>query len=110
MDNDRLRVNLLFNSVIYHPTFIVRKDVLDKFRICYNEELQFAQDYDLLYQLMQHGELANIPVPLLKRRVHGKQIGMVKYEQQRKCADNTRRQMLKLLDIELGENERKILV
>ncbi len=108
LDNDRLRVHMLFNSVMYHPTFIIRREILNQYDICYDEDFRFAQDYNLLYQLMQHGELANIPEPLVKRRVHGDQIGMTRYEQQRKCADNTRKLMLKLLGTALTEQEEMI--
>lgn len=102
----KLRVNMLFNSVICHPTFIIRKDILDSNSIVYNEKLKYAQDYNLLYFLMQYGELANLPECLVRYRVHNEQISIMKNEQQKQCANYTRKLMLELLNIDLsGEEE-----
>lgn len=103
--DSRLRVNLLFNSVICHPTFIVRKETLDNNEISYNEKLEYAQDYHLLYLLMQYGKMANISECLVKYRVHNEQITVAKSKQQQECANYTRTRLLKLLDIELDEKE-----
>lgn len=102
-----LRVKLLFNSVIFHPSFIIRKEVLDTYGIRYNESLLYAQDYNLLYRVIQYGKIANIPDVLMKYRVHDKQISIEKNNKQRECADVTRELMLKLLDIRLDEEEKK---
>ena len=107
LSDDVLRVNMLFNSVIYHPSYIIRKAVMDQYHIRYNEELRYAQDYNLLYQLMQHGRLANIPEIIVKYRNHDKQITTIRHEQQQEYANVTRMLILKLLDIELAEEEQE---
>lgn len=101
-----LRVRLLFNPVIMHPTFIVRKEVLDKWNIRYNEKLRYAQDYDLLYQIIQYGRIANISDVLVKYRVHDAQISIEKKDEQKACANFTREKILELLDIELSDQEK----
>lgn len=103
--SDELKASLLFNSVIPHPTFIMRKDVLDENNIRYNENLPYAQDYDFIYQISRCGELANIPKILLKYRIHDKQITGEKLVEQIQCADITRRKILSDLGVDLSENE-----
>lgn len=102
-----LRIKLMFNPVVFHPTFIIRKAVLDAQGIQYNESFLYAQDYSLLYQVIQYGKIANIPDVLMKYRVHDKQISIEKKSRQRECADVTREHMLNLLGIKLGREEKE---
>jgi hypothetical protein len=46
-----------------------------------------AQDYDLWLRLAEHGEIANLAEPLLRYRVHEKQISVSKIKKQRKAAE-----------------------
>lgn len=101
---DILKINLIFNAIIFHPTFIIRKNILDKYKILYNESLAFAQDYDLEYQISKYGKVANIPDLLVKYRIHDKQVSISNYEKQLECANITRKNILKELDISIDED------
>lgn len=103
--SNELKALILFNSPIAHPTFILRKDVLDQNRIRYEEKLRYAQDYDLIYKISTYGELANIPKAFLEYRIHDKQISRKKIVEQSRCANATRRKILSDLGIELTEEE-----
>lgn len=72
---------LLFNSPIAHPTAIIRKKVLDDFKIRYSKESIHAEDYRLWKDISKHAGLANIPEVLLKYRVHENQISTVSSSQ-----------------------------
>lgn len=103
--SDELKSGLLFNGGMAHPTFIIRKSIVDKYAVRYNENLRYAQDYDFIYKMSQYGEVSNIPKVLLKYRIHDNQISNRKLNEQRKCADCTRRTVLDDLGIVLTEEE-----
>ena len=105
LDEEKLRINLLFNTVIFHPTFIIKRDCLVKHKLFYNEYLKYAQDYNLVYELSKVGKLANIPDILTKYRVHNKQVSNEKKFEQKRYADYTRKQILKDLGIFLSDEE-----
>lgn len=105
LDSDRLNIHLLFGAVIFHPTFIIRKSILDEKQLYYDEKLKYAQDYNLEYRISKYGRLANIPEVLMKYRVHNKQISTEKLVEQTKCANYTRGMILHELNIILTEQE-----
>lgn len=61
--------SMIFRSVpIQQPTLMIHTRLLpDHFR-WYKTSLPIGEDYDLYYQLMKHGKLANLPDILLKYR------------------------------------------
>lgn len=103
--NDELKIGLLFNTGMAHPTLIIRKEILDKYDIRYNEKIVYAQDYDFIYKVSKYGRIANIPKVLLKYRTHGCQISRQKTIKQKQCANITRKLLLQDLDIYLSETE-----
>jgi len=104
-ENDLMKINLMFNTVSFHPTFIIRRDSLEKNKIGYNENLRYAQDYYLIYELSKIGKIANIPEILIRYRVHSGQVSNEKKYEQKKCADFTRRCILEELDIKLSDEK-----
>ena len=87
---DVCKVNLLQNNVCYHPSMIMRNDVLLKNNIFYNERYYYAADFDLMVQLSKVGAINNIPSYLLYYRVHSGQISRSKYKEQQMYADQIR--------------------
>lgn len=107
-DNEELKVALLFGTVIMHPTFIIRKSIIDENGIVYNEKLRYAQDYGFTEAISHYGELANIPQILLKYRIHDEQVTVYKRVEQRMCANVTRCKMLENLNIFFTDEEFEI--
>lgn len=105
IDWEVLKIKLLFEAITFHPTFIIRKKVLDMYQILYNEKLRYAQDYDMEYQLSKYGKIKNNPEILIKYRFHSEQITIQKLEEQRQCANITRRQILMDLGLVLNVEE-----
>lgn len=104
-DEEKIRVQMLFDAVIFHPTFIIRREALEINEILYNENLQYAQDYNMTFCLSKVGRIANISDVLIKYRVHDLQVSVEKRDKQIICANYTRKQMLKELDIVLSDKE-----
>lgn len=69
-----IRGQMLYNSGFVHPTVFIRKSILDKSGIIYDETFQNAQDYKMWYDLRRYGKFANIKDCLLKYRISNIQI------------------------------------
>lgn len=73
-DDVDIKGQMLFNSGFVHPTVIIRKSILDKTGIQYDESYRSAQDYKLWYDLNGLGKFANLKEKLLKYRLSNQQI------------------------------------
>lgn len=82
------------SSPFIHPLLIMRRDVLIKNDINYDENYPRSQDYKLAVDLLQFGKIANLSEYLLKYRVSEQQItSKFGYEQVELCK-NIRRQYI----------------
>lgn len=105
-DSEELKVNLLFNTALPHPTFFFKREIVDKgFR--YDEQFRYAQDYDFLFRVSQKYKISCAPEVLLNYRVHKKQVTLGKNTDQRACAESIRKKNLESLGISLSESEWK---
>ena len=68
-----------------HPSVIIRADILRKVN-GYNENLPYAQDYDLWLRIGEIGELENLPTPLIKFRRNSKSVSYSKKREQWEAA------------------------
>lgn len=92
----------LFRNPLVHPTVMFNMRLLKK-RL-YNEQCKRAQDFDLWVGLINSNiKICNIPVSSLKYRLVNK--GSEYFIEQNSVAENAR---LKMLDIIMGDNFRKI--
>lgn len=105
LDPKRLNINLLFDAVIFHPSFMMRKSVLDKYHIKYDESLRYAQDYNIEYRISQYSDLGNMDDVLGKYRIHDGQISVQKKEEQIRCANKTRKLILNNLGIDITDEK-----
>lgn len=78
-----------------HPTVMIRKSVLDKNGIFYDEDFLYAEDYKLWIDLVPYGDFCNINEKLLYYRISDSQItqptNIVQINNAKKC----RREYLK---------------
>jgi hypothetical protein len=65
-----IRWQLLFYSPFAHPTVMMRRDILEKEKIRYDETARHAEDYGLWSKLLYFGRGANLSLPLLRHRSH----------------------------------------
>lgn len=105
LDADRLKINLIFNAVLFHPTLIIRKSILDQYKIAYDTSLRYAQDYALEYEISKYAKIGSIDKILVDYRVHKKQISIEKQEKQLLCANKTRKKILEDLGVDLSDEE-----
>jgi len=70
-----LEYQMILTVPIFHPTAIIRKDVIERHNLRYNEEYKHAEDYKLWVDFVTNGEkLANIDDVCLKYRISESQI------------------------------------
>ncbi|EKE02185.1 MAG: glycosyl transferase family 2 [uncultured bacterium] len=72
--HERIKCYLLFYSPIANPTTIVRKDIIKKHNLGYEEDFLVAHDYYLWTEIYKSTFLANIPEVLLLYRQHESQL------------------------------------
>jgi glycosyltransferase involved in cell wall biosynthesis len=90
-----VRVGLLFNCCLSHPTVILRKADLVRHNISYREPYGGTADYDLWCQLDRSElQLANLPSALLRYRRHAAQITTSDADHQLALANRIRREQL----------------
>jgi len=89
-DIEYLKVAFLSNNYCSHPSLILRKELLNKHQLYYNEEYYYAADFDLCARAFQFFNIHNISDKLLQYRRHSGQISTAKYAEQQKYADSIR--------------------
>jgi hypothetical protein len=60
---------MLLGNAFAHPTVMIRRDVLDRNHLRYDERFQTAQDYELWVRVLQHATGDNLAEPLLRYRL-----------------------------------------
>ena len=65
---------LLFATPVAHPTVMMRRSVLSKHNLSYDESFQSAQDYELWTRFSQVSGITNLSERLLKYRMHSANI------------------------------------
>lgn len=88
--SDDLRIKTLLTDIcaIVHPSSMIRKSLLDKYNLRYEEEYSPSEDYCLWIRLMEHTQFYNIPKVLFKYRLYE---GNTSKKQQDKMEDATQR-------------------
>lgn len=105
--NQHIRAQLLFNSCIYNPTVIFKKDKIINYCRGYSEDFQTAQDYDLWSRLSLHSNVvfANIPEPLLRYRIYPIDSRANYYTSQKNNANTVRLRLLDKLFSDLSQED-----
>ncbi len=71
-DSEEIKVQLLFECCIGHPTVVMRTDMFNKYELRYDDTLGHSEDWDLWQRASKHFKTANIPEYLLRYRLHEK--------------------------------------
>lgn len=95
--HDKICTRLFCESSIYHPSVVIRKSVLDKYELSYDQAYEYAEDYALWIEMAKHSQLANIPKVLLKYRQHSAQVSRARNQVQTKANEKIKLSLLKNL-------------
>ena len=105
-DMESYRVRMIFtNPGPLHPTAFFNHEKLIQYHIEYNEELVYAQDYDLWMRISSFGQICTLPEVLLYYRAHSGQISKAHREKQIECDQMTQRKLLEQLLDNVSEED-----
>jgi glycosyltransferase involved in cell wall biosynthesis len=99
-----LRVALLFENPICHPSVMLRRDTLAAHGLEY-PEFPYAEEYALWVRLSRVASLANLRARLLRYRTHAQQISRRKSELQCRSADAVVREQLAHLGLDASPRD-----
>ncbi|CAG1016424.1 Putative glycosyltransferase EpsE [Anaerolineales bacterium] len=95
----------LFNPAVGHPTVMMRRSVIERVGLRYDETYCHGEDFDLWSRMLSTVKFANLEEVLLLYRVHPGQISSSRFMIQRGVAGQVRRRMLQDLGIYPSEEE-----
>jgi glycosyltransferase involved in cell wall biosynthesis len=72
--DDHIKASLLFESPFAHPAVMIRRAALEKLDQYYSPDFPYVEDWELWTRLIRSAEASNIPMPLLKYRIHAKSV------------------------------------
>ena len=94
---------LLFGNCLAHPSVMMRRDVVGKVGP-YRHEALYVEDYDLWARSVGVTRLANIPLPLVKRRICEEGVSVQHYrEQEKNTVKIMHAMMTQLVEKEISE-------
>lgn len=73
-DHDICKADLLFSTCVAHPATIIRKSILDKHHLRYDEHFVGMEDYCLWWRISRISNITNLQKRLLKYRQHKDQV------------------------------------
>lgn len=74
-DDGAIRCQLLFAPSLAHPATMFRRSLIVDHHLFYDERAVHAEDYDLWVRASRHTRFANVPITLLRYRIHPQQVG-----------------------------------
>jgi glycosyltransferase involved in cell wall biosynthesis len=79
---EQIQYGLFFGCPLTHPTIMMRTDMIRKYQLAYKREYYYAEDHYFLAEASMHFKITNLPLILLKYRIHPAQIGSAKWKEQ----------------------------
>lgn len=95
----------LFNSVFAHSSVIMRRNLLERFRLRYDPNDLYAEDYGFWQKCVFCFPLANISEPLLLYRVHPTSMTNSKNDRELETVMRINRSNIQNLDIKFSPEE-----
>lgn len=103
-DNEELKVRMLIRPVFAHPTFMFRRELVDK-GYTYDESFRTAQDYEFASRVSREFKIGRVQDVLLDYRVHPKQVSNTLGGNQLSNADKIRMRLLKELGVSFSQEQ-----
>ena len=76
--SDCVRAFLLFDNPLAHPTVMWRREALARHGLRYDETCPAAQDFELWSRCARHVAMDNLPLPLVRYRVHREAVSLAR--------------------------------
>ena len=105
---EEIKISLLFNTSLAHPSVIMRREMLLKYNLQYDKNYPHAEDYELWSRASRYFPLANIPKVLLLHRLHANTVSNQFSDIQSQNSIKIRTAQLKNIGIDPTNEEIKI--
>lgn len=105
MSNKEILWTMLFGSALFHPSVIIRRELLVTHSLKYPSEYPHAEDYGLWMMMAGLTQFANIPEPMVKYRWSYSSVGSLNSVTQIASASRIKRQMFDWLSGKPLSNE-----
>lgn len=105
LTHNEIKINLLFQNVLGHPTVMFRKNLFKEYNLEYNTSYMPAEDYELWSRATEYFEFANIPEFLFLYRTHESNISQTKKNIRENNVTQIRKDLLKKINISPTEEE-----
>ena len=105
IEPERIRASLLFESVLAHPSVMMRRELLERHGLCYSVTYQDAEDYGLWFEAAQHFALANLSEVLVQYRKHPQQTVQIQQQVRLAAASCVRREQIERLGLQPTPDE-----
>ncbi len=96
---------LLFDNALYHPTVIMRNDMIEKYNLRYDSHFNRTEDYELWCRCRGIFLLDNLPEQLVMMRIHKKSVSGKFEENIRHQTEKILRRELQTLDVSPSREE-----
>lgn len=107
--DEELKTRLLFSVTFAHPSVMMRKELIDKYKLQYKEEYKHAEDYKFWLDFSQYTKFANIPQKLFRYRYLETSVSRIadnaKDEERYKTISSIFKEVLDELNIQNTEEE-----
>lgn len=87
---DAIRCTMLFNSMLAHPSVIMRRELFHEHNLYYDPACRHAQDYELWSRVLKRFSAANIGTVLVMYRSHLSQVSSHHADSQNKTSGQVR--------------------
>jgi glycosyltransferase involved in cell wall biosynthesis len=108
VNSDNIKFRLLFDTHFPHPAAVLRKSVLQEFKLEYEAEFIHVEDYVLWNRMAEHTELAIIPEVLVIKREHENQISVVHLQTQQQIMGSFRKVLTEKITGAIDDNTYKL--
>lgn len=99
IEADDVRMDMALFCQYAHSTMMLRREILEKHALRYREDYRHAEDYKLWTELLQYGDMVNLPEVLHSIRQCEEGISIVHSAEQKLLANKVRKEYLNFLGV-----------
>lgn len=100
-----IKLRLLHQCHICHPSVIIRKSILTKYNLCYSVDFPHSEDYALWIEMSDKTKFHTYPEVLLKYRDHEKNISKLESKTQQERSIAVKQYYFKKIGVLISEED-----
>lgn len=108
VEDQDIKLKLLYQCHVCHPTVIIRKSLLDKFNLKYSLKFPHAEDYGLWVEMSDKTKFYTYPEVLFQYRHHDESISNVESDSQQQLSLEIRKDYFKKIGCNFNIEEIKL--